>query len=159
MGLEPSTRVQQRGGYYVVHAVDPRGAEVRVVADMRSGTILSVLPLHGSAVQALRHSGGPRIIHVPQPDEVTESTVIYGRSDAAAPRETGRSRAAPPQTTSAPPPPPGRRRTMLNVPRQKDRPLSPIYPTPRFDTESEGGKKFEQHDSDAAGDAPPPSAN
>ena len=49
MGLEPSTRVQQSGPYYVVHAIDPRGIEVRVVADSRSGTILSVIPLRDPA--------------------------------------------------------------------------------------------------------------
>ncbi len=159
MGLEPSSRVQQRGSYYVVHAVDPRGAEVRVVADMRSGTILSVVPLHGSPVQAPRHDGGARIIHVPQADDGTESTVVYGRSDTVVPRGQRKTRAAPPpQLTSAPPPPPARPRTMLNVPRQKERALSPVYPTPRFDSGA-AGEKFELHNGATAGDAPSPAAD
>lgn len=68
MGLEPSNQVQQRGAYYVVHAVDPRSVEVRVVADMRSGTILSVIPLQSPEVQASRYNGSAQIIHVPRPD-------------------------------------------------------------------------------------------
>lgn len=159
MGLEPSTQVQQRGAYYVVHAVDPRGLEVRVVADIRSGTILSVMPLHSPAVQAPRYNGSARIIQVPRADDGGESTVIYRRHDRAAPPAGIGPRAAPRRTTSAPPPAPVRRRTMLNAPREEDRALTPIYPTPRFDTPAEAAEKFERRVDDAASDTAPLAAD
>ena len=38
LGLMPTTRAVRRGHYYVLHALDRRGTEVRVVADARSAT-------------------------------------------------------------------------------------------------------------------------
>jgi len=158
MGLEPGTRVQQRGAYYVVHAVDPRGREVRVVADMRSGTILSVMPLRGSAVETPRQIGAARIIQVPQADEAYERATVHERRDGSPRRRDAGSRAAP-RMTSTPPPAPVRQRTMLNVPREADTALTPVYPTPRFDAAPGAGDLFEQHGSDPAGDALLPKAD
>lgn len=154
MGFAPSTQVHQRGAYYVLHAVDPRGVEVRVVADAHSGTILSVIPLRRFRAQAPRYYGGPRIIQVPQAEESDQSTAVYDRRDVVAPHGDEDVRAAPPPVISAPPPP-ARRRTVLNPPRERDKALSPIYPTPRFDTGAEASKKFEPQGDGAVG-APPP---
>lgn len=48
----------------LLNAVDPRGTELRVVADAALGDIVSVTPIF-----APRFDAGPRIIHVPQPGE------------------------------------------------------------------------------------------
>lgn len=42
MGLEPISRPVRQGARYVLHAVDRRGAEVKVSADAISGRVLSV---------------------------------------------------------------------------------------------------------------------
>jgi hypothetical protein len=64
IGLTPTTRPYRRGPFYVLHAVDLRGTQLRVVADPDLGDIVSVTPLF-----APRFDAGPRIIHVPQPGE------------------------------------------------------------------------------------------
>jgi len=65
MGLDPLTHPQRRGPYYVLDAVDPRGFEVRVVADARIGAVISVTP-----AAPARYNANPRIIHVPPPATV-----------------------------------------------------------------------------------------
>ena len=68
MGLNPIGEPVRRGSYYVMHAYDPRGVEVRVVADAQFGDILSVVPARAlNTAYAPRYERGPRIIHVPQP--------------------------------------------------------------------------------------------
>ena len=67
MALEPASRPMRRGSYYVLHAYDRRGVEMRVVADAQLGDILSVAPVRPVAAAPL-HSG-PRIIHVPGPED------------------------------------------------------------------------------------------
>jgi hypothetical protein len=58
----PTTQALRRGPYYVLHAVNARGLEVRVVTDAQLGDIISISPL-----VLPRYDSGPRIIHVPQP--------------------------------------------------------------------------------------------
>jgi hypothetical protein len=60
LGFNPTTQPIRRGPYYVLHAFDPYGIEVRVVADAELGDILSVTDVVGP-----RYDFGPRIIHVP----------------------------------------------------------------------------------------------
>jgi hypothetical protein len=68
MGLNPISDAVRRGPYYVLHAYDPRGVEVRVVADAQFGDILSIAPARAlNTAYAPRYERGPRIIHVPQP--------------------------------------------------------------------------------------------
>ena len=70
MGLNPISEPARRGPYYVVHAYDPRGTEVRVVADAQFGDILSVAPARAlNTAYAPGYARGPRIIHVPQAGE------------------------------------------------------------------------------------------
>lgn len=61
LGYDPTTPAFRRGPYYVLHAYDRYGIEVRVVADAQLGDIVSIRP-----VFAPRYDAGPRIIHVPQ---------------------------------------------------------------------------------------------
>jgi hypothetical protein len=49
MGLRPLGRPHYRGRFYVVHAVDPRGAEVHVVVDAYAARVVSVRPLDRQA--------------------------------------------------------------------------------------------------------------
>ena len=68
MGLNPISDPVRRGPYYVLHAYDPSGIEVRVVADAQFGDILYIAPARAlNTAYAPRYQRGPRIIHIPQP--------------------------------------------------------------------------------------------
>ena len=66
VGLAPNSEPVLRGPYYVLHAINPWGAEVRVVADAQFGDILSVLPAYSWRTDDARFGGVARIIHVPK---------------------------------------------------------------------------------------------
>lgn len=67
MGLNPLARPERRGDYYVVRAADNNGVEMRVVADAKSGDVISIAPVQAFAgVNVMNYGAGPRIIHVPQ---------------------------------------------------------------------------------------------
>ena len=67
MGLNPLTQPERRGSYYVLHAADAYGVEMRVVADAKLGDIVSIAPAQALAnAYAMSYGAGPRIIHVPQ---------------------------------------------------------------------------------------------
>jgi hypothetical protein len=126
IGLAPASEPLQRGPYYVLHAYDLRGNEVRVIADAQLGDILSVMPALNSAYVP-RYEHGPRIIHVPQREPASS------RDDGTLPRYgTPRSerRGGPPALKSP-------RRATLNAPSLADGP-TPIRPTPRFKTKGDG---------------------
>ena len=67
MGLAPNSEVLRRGPYYVLHALNTRGTELRVIADAHFGDILSIRPALPSDL-APDYVRAPRIIQVPQPD-------------------------------------------------------------------------------------------
>jgi hypothetical protein len=110
MGLVPVGKPLRRGPYYVFHAYDRDGFEVRVVADAQLGDILSVVPA-GPVALVSPKDRPPRIIHVPQPQSRQETPATQRRnsSKAEADRHTVQT-ATPPNPNS----------------------LTPIYPTPRF---------------------------
>lgn len=58
MGMRPLGRPHYRGRFYVVHAVDPRGVDVRVVVDAHAARVVSVRPLDR---QAAREYDGPPV--------------------------------------------------------------------------------------------------
>ena len=93
MGLNPINEPVRRGPYYVLHANDPRGVEVRVVADAQFGDILSVAPAQAlNAAYAPRYDRAPRIIHVPQPGARDDRASVNQRGEPALPtRMTRRS--------------------------------------------------------------------
>ena len=67
LGLNPLARPERRGDYYVVRAADANGGEMRVVADAKSGDVISIAPVQAFAsAYAVSYGSGPRIIHVPQ---------------------------------------------------------------------------------------------
>jgi hypothetical protein len=126
MGLVPVGKPLRRGPYYVFHAYDRRGLEVRVVADAQLGDILSVVPA-GPVALVSPNDRPPRIIHVPQPGESNASVpdrdrVVpkpQARKDNPAPRrDLGKAEVD--------------RRTVLSAPPPPANSLTPIYPTPRF---------------------------
>jgi hypothetical protein len=167
LGFMPTTQALRRGPYYVLHAIDPRGVEVRVVADAQLGDVVSVAP-----VLAPRFNSGPRIIHVPQPGERDdrantnyendENSAVDDNDDAdvdqpAPPhrppvRRPYQRMEAPPARASAEPPPPrprpepkplGPPRAVLRAPPPPaGTSLAPIYPTPKFDAKTEPAEKF-----------------
>ena len=114
MGLAPNSEVLRRGPYYVLHALDTYGVELRVVADAHFGDILSVLPAQPYSL-APDYVRAPRIIHVPQPDD--EKSNIDGGNGAASGAAKGPP--APPQRAvqSAPP---------------SNALMTPVRPTPNF---------------------------
>lgn len=165
MGLEPIGRPVRRGTYYLMHAYDRRGVEMRVVADAQFGDVLSVAPTRpANAAHTVRYDAGPRIIHVPQPGEEYEDRASLSDPDepAAAPDEDDEEVAPPPRRrakprpqvkSDAPPrrkayhtttvrPAPVERRTILSAPSSLHDGPTPIRPTPRFDKKAENGAKF-----------------
>lgn len=66
MGLDPVTEPLRRGPYYVLHALDPYGVEVRVVADAQLGDILSFAPVVPDFTYVPFYVRAPRVIHVPE---------------------------------------------------------------------------------------------
>lgn len=165
MGLSPISQPLRRGPYYVLHAYDPRGVEVRVVADAVLGDILDVTPV---PPLVLPYERGPRIIHVPQPGEGDQSAIPDARDEPAmsdddggeqiAPAPPPRQRAVPkPRQHSdaapaprrklygkaTPPLPPAQRRAVLSAPPPPaETSLTPIYPTPRFKADADSSEKF-----------------
>jgi hypothetical protein len=141
MGLNPIGQPIRRGAYYVLHAYDARGFEVRVVADAQFGDILAIAPVRPLVPQYER---GPRIIHVPQLGDRDEPAT--GNDDDGAQAAPPRPRATPKprqRSDGPPPPPPTQRRAVLSAPPPSvDKGLSPIYPTPRFKAAAESGEKF-----------------
>lgn len=146
LGLAPTTRVFRHGPYYVLHAIDPRGTELRVVADAALGDIVSVTPIF-----APRFDAGPRIIHVPQPGERGDAD---DRDDEAAPPDDAIEQYVPPPRHRAirrhssrlqvPREPPRPRRNVLSVPPPPAQALSPSRPAPeisdKFDAKAEAEK-------------------
>lgn len=73
IGLRPVGQPVRRGPYYVLHANDRHGTEMRVIADAHFGDVLSVAPARAhNAALAPNVPRGPRIIHVPQAGERDE---------------------------------------------------------------------------------------
>ena len=163
LGFKPTTQALRRGPYYMMHAIDPRGIEVRLVADAQLGDIVSVAP-----VLAPRFNGGPRIIHVPQPGERSDANSTYesdensvtdDNDDTDVPppprrpaRQPSRRMEAPPARASTDPVPPPRARpepkplgpprNVLSAPPPPAGGLTPIYPTPKFEPRNEPAEKF-----------------
>jgi hypothetical protein len=153
MGLRPTGQPVRRGDHYVLHAIDPSGAELRVVGDATFGDILSIAPARPVSIYASAptYGAGPRIIHVPQPDDraslgsdddieanvepeqiappprkrVTTSRRPFARSPASTPRRrTALAPALPPKTTP--------QRSVQNAPPPLAEGPTPIKPTPRW---------------------------
>ncbi len=85
MGLDPTSEPLRRGPYYVLHAYNSRGIEVRVVAAAQLGDILSVTPVRAlNSAYAPGYERGPRIIHVPQRGERDERASVDDRDQPGA---------------------------------------------------------------------------
>lgn len=167
MGLDPRDTPRLRGRYYVLHATDPDGAELRVLADAQFGEILSVLPARRAPDDRPSYGGGARIIHVPQPDDVVadvdagddpvsagEASPVDDVADPEPPRPAvrqihppARQRSEAPRVkrhvvTSAPPPPPqaGGKDDKAKDMAKKDTALTPVYPTPDFGPKADAAK-------------------
>lgn len=70
VGFDPIDEPIRGGSYYMLHAYDPYGIEMRVMVDAQFGGVLSVAPVNAiNDAYATRYDRGPRIIQVPQTDE------------------------------------------------------------------------------------------
>jgi len=142
MGLDPIGRPLHRGHYYVLHAYDPYGVEVRVVADAQLGDIVSVAPARAlNNLYAPRYEHGARIIHIPQRGENDERTGSLERNPTDA---TG-------NDDNKKPEPSLRRRATSRTP--LDDGPTPVRPTPRFSSKVHEPDKAGTSDS---ADKPPP---
>lgn len=169
-GLDPLGALSLRGRYYVLHALDPRGTEMRVLADAQFGDILSILPARRGGADRLSHSAAPRIIHVPQPDDAVNEA--DNRDDIGADNADSGYRApvesrAPPVHRVNPAPRPrseaprikhhivSSARPPLPQAGDKDKALTPVYPTPDFAPDA-GATKFERLPQQESDTSPPP---
>ncbi|MEJ2624037.1 MAG: hypothetical protein P8Z80_05715 [Pseudolabrys sp.] len=122
-GLAPESDAVLHGPYYVLHAWNPRGREVRVVADAHFGDILSIVPVHSWRTYPLRRGSIARIIDVPED--------VFGRRGAAP--SSGRQRGRSDE--------PRRKATGTLPPRaDDDAALTPIHSTPDFGLKVDGAK-------------------
>ncbi len=145
LSLDPIGEPLRRGSYYIVHAYDRRGAEMRVVADVHYGDVISVTPADPvSRAQGPGTVGVARIIHIPAPGEENAS---IDSGDAPVADKAASDRPAPAQRvvtprrrpfSSAAPTPTGVARS-APPPGDDDSP-SPVYPTPRFPHEEAAAK-------------------
>jgi hypothetical protein len=145
LGLTPIGEPVLRGPYFVTHAYDPRGIEMRVLVDAQFGDIISVVPaLPLNAVFAPPYQRAPRIIHVPprgaREDGATDDgAAAPDRSELQSqpkrkPKPRKQAEAAPEPhraVLSAPPPP------------ADMTPAPAAAPVPRFEAPTAGGEKFE----------------
>jgi hypothetical protein len=165
MGLRTAGEPVRRGPYYVLHATDRRGTQMRVVADAQFGDILSVAPAINGAAQ--RYQRGPRIIQVPQAgaknrDEPANdrASINYREEPDATEDDDDEEEAAPapqrqnnpPQQPRAPrwqprsdvtPQPAGPRRAVLSAPPPAEGP-TPIRPISRLGSKTDPAGKFAQ---------------
>lgn len=159
LALDPIGQPLRRGPYYILHAYDRRGVEMRVVADAHFGDVISVTPASLVTPQGPGTVGGARIIHVPGPDEEKASLEPSDDPDAeeAVPDEPTpparpalrprahkkpaprREQAVRRPFTSAPPPPAEHRAVLSAPPPATDDGPTPIRPTPRFSGEPQTG--------------------
>jgi hypothetical protein len=156
---------------------------VRVVADAQFGDILSVAPAKAlNAAYAPRYDRSPRIIHVPQPGGRDDRTSINQRGGPALsnedddeeiaspprrrvppkpqqrsdePRRKPFSASPSPQRRSDAPPPPGPGRAVLSAPPPPAEGLTPVRPTPRFNSKSDPIEKFGARDPTVTSSTPP----
>jgi hypothetical protein len=71
LGLDPEGAVVRRDGYYVLHAFDGTGIELRIVADAQFGDILFMEPAFNASLTP-PYIRAAHVIHVPQPGESDE---------------------------------------------------------------------------------------
>jgi hypothetical protein len=166
MGINPISEPVRRGPYYVLQAYDARGIQVRVVADAQFGDILSIAPTNlPNSGYGPRYERGPRIIHVPQPDDVrardNDRASVNPRDEPALSNDDDEDEVAPPprrrvtpqqqrpsdppsqrRSDAPPPPPPSQRRTVLSAPPPPAEGPTPVRPTPRFNSNAERADKF-----------------
>jgi hypothetical protein len=180
MGLNPIGEPARRGPYYVMHAQDRRGTELRVVADAQFGDILSVAPAQNAETQLYQR--GPHIIQVPQADMRADTRASVNDRDEpdanndnddqevdAAPPPSRRVAPAPRRQddmplrpraprwqprSETPPQPAAPRRAVLSAPTQAQGP-TPIRPIPRNNSKAEPAVKFGPP-RDVRSSAPPP---
>jgi len=161
LALDPIGEPLRRGPYYILHAYDRSGIEMRVVADAHFGDVISVTPATLVSLPGAGTVGGARIIHVPAPGE-EEASVTPGAEpelEQGPPDEPVQRPAAKPHPKPAakhvskrepearrrpfsaeppppPPPAPAERRAVLTAPPPPAAPLddgpTPLRPTPRF---------------------------
>jgi hypothetical protein len=101
MGFAPNSEVVRRGPYYVLHAVDLRGVELRIVADAQFGDILWVMPAW-PYYYVPYYVRAPHIIHIPDEVKPRKHSEAAPSPKSAAKKDTGLAKDAPEQAAIAP---------------------------------------------------------
>lgn len=128
LALDPIGQPLRRGPYYILHAYDRRGIEMRVVADAHFGDVISVTPATMLTGPGPGTVGGARIIHVPAPgeDEASVAPDDAPEMEQAAPDEP----ALPPRPAVRPRPKPAPKHVSKREPEVRRRPFSVEPPPP-----------------------------
>jgi hypothetical protein len=160
MGFNPTGEPVRRGPYYVLHAYDPRGIEVRVVADAQFGDILSVAPVRPQNVAyAPLYERGPRIIQVPQAsprasandrdmpaatndDDDDDDVAPAAPVRRVTPKPIRRIDTTPPRGSDLAPAPAAPRRVLLSPPPLPTEGPTPIRPLTRNNSSPDQAEKF-----------------
>ena len=111
-GLHPISRPVWRPGRYIVHAVDRRGREYRVVVDARVGEVVSANPVPPEVVSGFYEDGPP-----PGTFEPYSRAARPGRPVAALPE--------PGFEEDRDPPPPGASPRVIMAPNNAAKPAAP----------------------------------
>ena len=149
MGLNPIGEPVLRGPYYVMHAYDPRGIEMRVVVDAQFGDVLSVSPARPlNTVYAPQYERAPRIIHVPPRDEHEGNAAPDAARPPASVDDDDDKQAAPPKPQSKKSAKPRKRaqapvspRAVLSAPPAAETKPAAIDPADRFEPPADKGEK------------------
>jgi hypothetical protein len=153
-GLAPISALALRWPYYVLHAYDPRGIEVRVVIDAQFGDIISVAPARPLATAYTpRYERGARIIQIPQTIEQDEPAATDDDdAEEVAPPVLQRTAPRPkPRSESAPvskwrgkalPPLPVSRRNVLSAPPPPVVGAAPLQQSTRIDPKTGQDERF-----------------
>jgi hypothetical protein len=99
MNFAPDGEVVRRGPYYVLHAVDLRGVELRIFADAQFGDILAVMPAW-PYYYVPYYVRAPHIIHIPDEVKPRKQSEAAPAPKSAAKKDTAKQ--APEQAAIAP---------------------------------------------------------
>lgn len=143
LGLTPIGEPVLRGPYFVAHAYDPRGIEMRVLVDAQFGDVISVLPARPlNAVFAPPYQRAPRIIHVPPRGEREGDADDDRQAEPDRPELQSEPQRKPKPRKRAEAAPEPRRAVLSAPPPPADMSPAPSGPAPRFEAPTDSGEKF-----------------
>jgi hypothetical protein len=141
-------------GPRIIHVPRP-GEEIEERGDIRASIDRDAEPVLSDDNAANDIASPPRRRAVAPKHRVESKRAAPKPAVKKTPRWKSRSDAPPPP----PPAPLGPRRAVLSAPPPRAEGLSPIYPTPRFETKAKPAEKFERPSQTEAAAGPPPAVS